>query len=610
MRFWLFIALLLPVTNSCLKPDQATSKSFVGLNAELDQSILRGEAPSFLYLQQWFNKDLPVNFSEAQSGDISYQVHKSFTDSSLNNLPGQYRMMLVDYLKQQQERISEFQGNLRNKSKLEQLLKIESEEMADILMALIEPNHTPKTHDLLARLIAHKPLRSFIDRYSVELLEKLYSRSQRSLVLGMNSERNNFAKILISTYLTGDGANSKFVAALEQNCFKLQQMLTALKANSGSTCKGSSSTMLTAATSVTSAASDMDGAPGQVLGIFGSLASSKSFAAAGASPQLRIFKGRDPGANDPYANGTTPSTPSQPNVTPAPNNIGSDDNNFTPDDNSNNGGNSNLLQALTSLLSGLFDDSDMSLAGDVNAAADFNLAPPPKPMGLCRGKSGLSLVVCQRYIETLQPLKSITSTQTSPGGFDLDNSGGVSTNASGYNFYMISKYATRVQNQGSEGACTAFGMAHTLGILGRIKGKSGEYDAWNIWRNQGQQPMVTASIAAARQMSFDGLRISNARSLNPSISTLKRQLDSGRPVYFASDVDNSWDGASRGNATLTCLGSRGIGHAYSIVGYDDSTQLFIVKNSWGDYWGDQGYGYMKYGCIGNMNDYAFDIQLQ
>ncbi len=161
------------------------SKSLVGLNAELDQNIVRGEAPSFLYLQQWFKHELPVDVAKAQAGGVAYRVHGNFTQSTFDSLPAEYRERLIAYLKQQQSRIAEFQANLNRPDKLNQLLKLEAAEMADILMALIEPNYQPKTKDLLAHLIAHKPLRNFIDRYSVELLEKLYARSQRSLVIGM-----------------------------------------------------------------------------------------------------------------------------------------------------------------------------------------------------------------------------------------------------------------------------------------------------------------------------------------------------------------------------------------------------------------------------------------
>jgi hypothetical protein len=39
------------------------------------------------------------------------------------------------------------------------------------------------------------------------------------------------------------------------------------------------------------------------------------------------------------------------------------------------------------------------------------------------------------------------------------------------------------------------------------------------------------------------------------------------------------------------------GHAMTIVGYDDSTQCFIVANQWGKAWGDSGFCHMPYSMI-------------
>jgi C1A family cysteine protease len=39
------------------------------------------------------------------------------------------------------------------------------------------------------------------------------------------------------------------------------------------------------------------------------------------------------------------------------------------------------------------------------------------------------------------------------------------------------------------------------------------------------------------------------------------------------------------------------GHAVLAVGYDDSTQRFTVRNSWGDGWGDHGYFTMPYAYV-------------
>jgi C1A family cysteine protease len=43
------------------------------------------------------------------------------------------------------------------------------------------------------------------------------------------------------------------------------------------------------------------------------------------------------------------------------------------------------------------------------------------------------------------------------------------------------------------------------------------------------------------------------------------------------------------------------GHAILVVGYDDETQCFIVRNSWGTKWGDKGHFYMPYEYLLNRN---------
>jgi hypothetical protein len=611
MKLLVLVGLICSVAVSgCKGLEQSSrSKSLVGLSAELDQNIVRGEAPSFLYLQQWFKHELPVDVAKSQAGGVAYRVHGNFKQSTFDSLPAEYRERLIAYLKQQQSRIAEFQANLNRPDKLNQLLKLEAAEMADILMALIEPNYQPKTKDLLAHLIAHKPLRNFIDRYSVELLEKLYARSQRSLVIGMEKERDNFAKILSRSFVTENGATEEFRNSLEKNCAKVVGVIQAMTGSSRSDCKAAAQTNLIENISIESAVSSMDGSSGKAFGVFGALTSPGGFAANRASPRLRIFANRDPNANDPHV--VNPANPGANDGTIAPNQNNVNPNNDAPDNgnNSNNGGGgTNLLSLLLGLFTGMSGNSDMSLAATDDVTQSFELAPPVKPRGVCSGLLGLDLVVCQRYIETLPAaIGHGGANDDMSGGFSLSNDG-VNTNNSRYNFFLISKYATKVQNQGSEGACTAFGLAHTVGILARIKGKSGEFNAWNIWNLQGQQRSTDAAIGAGKRMNFDGLRITKSRSYNPSVVGYKRLLNTGRPIYFASDVDGSWNGTGRGNANLSCRGANGA-HAYAIVGYDDSNQKFVIKNSWGDYWGDQGYGYLPYSCIGRMNDYGYDIEI-
>ena len=40
------------------------------------------------------------------------------------------------------------------------------------------------------------------------------------------------------------------------------------------------------------------------------------------------------------------------------------------------------------------------------------------------------------------------------------------------------------------------------------------------------------------------------------------------------------------------------GHCVSIVGYDDTRQCWIAKNSWGDWWGKKGFFKIGYGECG------------
>jgi C1A family cysteine protease len=43
------------------------------------------------------------------------------------------------------------------------------------------------------------------------------------------------------------------------------------------------------------------------------------------------------------------------------------------------------------------------------------------------------------------------------------------------------------------------------------------------------------------------------------------------------------------------------GHAVMAVGYDDATQRFLIRNSWGSAWGLQGYFTMPYDYLHNRN---------
>lgn len=90
-----------------------------------------------------------------------------------------------------------------------------------------------------------------------------------------------------------------------------------------------------------------------------------------------------------------------------------------------------------------------------------------------------------------------------------------------------------------------------------------------------------------------------------TLSGIKSALSNGHPIAFGITIYESFERYSVSQTgiipmprdTETCLG----GHAILMVGYDDAKQVFIVRNSWGDSWGDKGYFYLPYAYAIDQN---------
>ena len=82
---------------------------------------------------------------------------------------------------------------------------------------------------------------------------------------------------------------------------------------------------------------------------------------------------------------------------------------------------------------------------------------------------------------------------------------------------------------------------------------------------------------------------------------MKGCLADGYPFVFGFSVYESFespDVARTGNVPLPARSERVLGgHAVMAVGYDDSLQQFIVRNSWSAKWGKQGYCFMPYAYL-------------
>lgn len=82
-----------------------------------------------------------------------------------------------------------------------------------------------------------------------------------------------------------------------------------------------------------------------------------------------------------------------------------------------------------------------------------------------------------------------------------------------------------------------------------------------------------------------------------TLSEVQHELAAGYPVVMGIQVYSSFKQATVGGmvpmpdtSTEQLLG----GHAVMAVGYDQSRQVLIMRNSWGPTWGDHGYFYLPY----------------
>jgi hypothetical protein len=549
----------------------------------LDREVLDGAAPSYAALQDWFHGAIPVDTQKAQVGTIKYRVHSELSDSSWKKMPSEYKKGLIKYFVQQEARVGEFQKSLRDPNKLKSLFALESAEMYDILRALIDVSYKPISTDLLAHLISQPSNRNYVDRFSVELLERLYKKSQRSLIANLAVERDNFTDLLVKTNVNGQGAVPKFIGQLSANCDSLKGLLQALGAQSSGKCTASGSALnLAGKSTLSEALKTVSGGGRKYATMFaGAVAADGPYGASGR-PNLSIFAGKDLGAEPPPATPSTPSTPGgDPSVPTLPSTPGSDP------------------WGLGALLGIDWDSlvSSFSLSEESSALmlAATKESLPRKPDFSCteKGYTGMSLVLCQRYFSVMpkpQPKNSSLRLAPQAEGFNLDSS-------PAYSYTLVANHFSPVQNQGSEGACTAFGFAHSAEATLSMMGVKTKVESWDLWRRQGQQYYNRASIAAAKSMDFGGKRLVDAPVLT-SLEAMKSSIAKGKAVYVGTLTGNNWYSPRGGELDCSPTGSE-MGHAYSLQGYDDAKKVFIIKNSWGDSWGESGYYYLPYSCFEN-----------
>ena len=159
---------------------------------------------------------------------------------------------------------------------------------------------------------------------------------------------------------------------------------------------------------------------------------------------------------------------------------------------------------------------------------------------------------------------------------------------------------------------TAFARLQRLGCC---REETWRYNNRSIPCNWGQGPPPAGASNEASEFRIDGIdQIAPRRVLD-----LKVVLDSNRCVAFSIPAFRSWfcsdEVKASGNIHMPPPGDLPMGgHAMCMVGYRDMPDkpllgggVFLIRNSWGERWGNKGYGTIPYRFIECFAAEAFSI---
>lgn len=126
------------------------------------------------------------------------------------------------------------------------------------------------------------------------------------------------------------------------------------------------------------------------------------------------------------------------------------------------------------------------------------------------------------------------------------------------------------------------------------------YDPYDVGRFTDAPPAEAVRNALQYKITsyatFDGDAKDDLQQIRLYLATKKL------PVLIGMDVYESFESpgvANTGWMPMPDTGKEKIvgSHAVLIVGYNDMREVLIVRNSWGDSWGDGGYFYMPYNYV-------------
>ena len=117
-----------------------------------------------------------------------------------------------------------------------------------------------------------------------------------------------------------------------------------------------------------------------------------------------------------------------------------------------------------------------------------------------------------------------------------------------------------------------------------------------VWPYNKEAVLTKPAESAYKEASrFKALDI---KKVPTKLDVWKQCLAEGYPIVFGCALFDSFDSCKEHGGVVPMPDPSEVGrtdhglHAMLCVGYSDVDQLFIVRNSWGEKWGDKGYCYM------------------
>ena len=107
---------------------------------------------------------------------------------------------------------------------------------------------------------------------------------------------------------------------------------------------------------------------------------------------------------------------------------------------------------------------------------------------------------------------------------------------------------------------------------------------------------MRAKAAALRLGSWRAIKREDGGGLRSPVvlDDIKGALARGEPVVFAMPVMPDWYALKDGSIYTHAVRENTNYHAMTLIGYDEERQAFRAINSWGEGWGDRGYGWIAY----------------